>query len=82
MRTPSNLALVLPSKTGRECRIRTYDPLVPNQVRYQTALIPENFNILKMLEELLRYLKQLLMHLLYLMQLEPLGQQQLLLFLW
>ena len=27
-------------ETGRECRIRTYDPLLPKQVRYQTALIP------------------------------------------
>ena len=24
----------------RECRIRTYDPLVPNQVLYQAELIP------------------------------------------
>ena len=24
--------------SGRNGRIRTYDPLVPNQVRYQTAL--------------------------------------------
>ena len=24
----------------RKCRIRTYDPLVPNQVLYQTELIP------------------------------------------
>ena len=31
-------------KTGRECRIRTYDPLLPKQVRYQTALIPEFWN--------------------------------------
>ena len=28
---------------GRECRIRTYDPLLPKQVRYQTALIPESW---------------------------------------
>ena len=26
---------------GRGDRIRTYDPLVPNQMRYQTALRPE-----------------------------------------
>jgi hypothetical protein len=26
---------------GRGDRIRTYDPLVPNQVRYQTALHPD-----------------------------------------
>ena len=29
-------------KNGRGERIRTSDPLVPNQVRYQTALRPEN----------------------------------------
>ena len=27
---------------GRGDRIRTYDPLVPNQMRYQTALRPED----------------------------------------
>jgi hypothetical protein len=26
---------------GREDRIRTCDPLVPNQMRYQAALLPE-----------------------------------------
>ena len=26
---------------GRGDRIRTYDPLVPNQMRYQTALRPD-----------------------------------------
>ncbi len=26
---------------GRGDRIRTYDPLVPNQMRYQAALLPE-----------------------------------------
>ena len=26
---------------GRSDRIRTYDPLVPNQMRYQTALCPD-----------------------------------------
>ena len=26
---------------GRGERIRTFDPLVPNQVRYQAALLPE-----------------------------------------
>ena len=34
----------------RECRIRTYDPLVPNQVLYQAELIPvracRQFNVL------------------------------------
>ena len=25
------------AENGRSCRIRTCDPLVPNQVRYQTA---------------------------------------------
>ncbi len=28
---------------GREDRIRTCDPLVPNQVRYRPALLPELF---------------------------------------
>ena len=28
-------------KIGRGDRIRTYDPLVPNQMRYQTALLPD-----------------------------------------
>ena len=28
-------------KVGRGDRIRTYDPLVPNQMRYQTALLPD-----------------------------------------
>ncbi len=28
---------------GRGDRIRTYDPLVPNQMRYQTALHPDIF---------------------------------------
>ena len=30
---------------GRECRIRTYDPLLPKQVRYQTALIPVKYYV-------------------------------------
>jgi hypothetical protein len=30
----------LTALNGPECRIRTYDPLLPKQVRYQTALIP------------------------------------------
>ena len=29
-------------KNGRSERIRTFDPLVPNQVRYQAALQPVN----------------------------------------
>ena len=41
-------------KTGRECRIRTYDPLLPKQVRYQAALIPETLVTLNLLVELLR----------------------------
>ena len=28
-------------KNGRGSKIRTYDPLVPNQVRYQAALCPD-----------------------------------------
>ena len=31
------------AKNGRGERIRTSDPLVPNQVRYQTALRPEQW---------------------------------------
>ena len=36
---------------GRGERIRTSDPLVPNQVRYQTALRPENFVAVKRSKE-------------------------------
>jgi hypothetical protein len=50
-------------ENGRECRIRTYDPLVPNQVRYQTALIPEI--VITLVAHLhLEVLLLLLMHLL------------------
>ena len=28
-------------ENGRGDRIRTYDPLVPNQMRYQAALLPD-----------------------------------------
>ena len=31
----------LGKENGRGDRIRTYDPLVPNQMRYQTALRPD-----------------------------------------
>ena len=31
------------NKLGRSTRIRTLDPLVPNQMRYQTALHSENW---------------------------------------
>ena len=27
---------------GRSSRVRTYDPLVPNQMRYQAALLPDS----------------------------------------
>ncbi len=37
----TNLRIVWFSANGRGERIRTSDPLVPNQVRYQTALRPE-----------------------------------------
>ena len=30
---------------GREDRIRTCDPLVPNQVHYQAVLLPDKINI-------------------------------------
>ena len=39
-RIPENRGISL-SLNGRGERIRTSDPLVPNQVRYQTALRPE-----------------------------------------
>ena len=29
------------NESGRGDRIRTYDPLVPNQMRYQAALLPD-----------------------------------------
>ncbi len=35
---------------GRGERIRTSDPLVPNQVRYQTALRPETTTAQKLLQ--------------------------------
>jgi hypothetical protein len=34
---------------GRGDRIRTYDPLVPNQMRYQTALLPDRADLLALL---------------------------------
>ena len=44
---------------GRGERIRTFDPLVPNQMRYQAALLPDfllhNLTICK-IQDLLRYL--------------------------
>ena len=33
-------------KDGRGGEIRTHDPLVPNQMRYQTALHPDVKNVL------------------------------------
>ncbi len=36
-----NPAMQGPSKFGRRERIRTSDPLVPNQLRYQAALLAE-----------------------------------------
>ena len=30
---------------GRDCRIRTCDPLIPNQMLYQAELSPEKINI-------------------------------------
>ena len=32
---------LIPQKTGPSGRIRTCDPLVPNQMRYQAALLPD-----------------------------------------
>jgi hypothetical protein len=40
-KTPSMIFKRARSENGRGERIRTSDPLVPNQVRYQTALRPE-----------------------------------------
>ncbi len=37
-----------PLKIGRGDRIRTCDPLVPNQMRYQTALLPDRPSDAKM----------------------------------
>jgi hypothetical protein len=33
--------LLFSYKNGRGSKIRTYDPLVPNQMRYQAALCPD-----------------------------------------
>ena len=42
MRTPfKEFAEVSKLKNGRGDRIRTCDPLVPNQMRYQAALLPD-----------------------------------------
>ena len=44
-------ATITPSgKTGRRCRIRTCDLLVPNQALYQTKLIAEIYNYLYILD--------------------------------
>ena len=42
-KAPSGALLQLVGDVGFEprCRIRTYDPLVPNQLRYRTALITD-----------------------------------------
>jgi hypothetical protein len=41
----STTARILPQPYfGRRCRIRTYDPLVPNQMRYQTAPISVTYS--------------------------------------
>ena len=39
-------AVVVPENDGRGERIRTFDPLVPNQMRYQAALRPDKPAIL------------------------------------
>jgi hypothetical protein len=39
---PLNYTRILYYLTGREDRIRTCDPLVPNQVLYQAELLPVN----------------------------------------
>ena len=37
------------AKNGRDGRIRTYDPLLPKQMRYQAALRPEEQNYSRLL---------------------------------
>lgn len=41
MKTPANAGVFILFSRGT--RIRTWDPLVPNQVRYRTALHPDDF---------------------------------------
>ncbi len=41
-----NLPKQVFSESGRRERIRTSDPLVPNQLRYQAALLAEIFSFL------------------------------------
>ena len=36
-----------PQKIGRSCRIRTCDPLLPKQMRYQTALNSDDLTMSK-----------------------------------
>jgi hypothetical protein len=43
-KTPRKRENARRSKDGRSTRIRTLDPLVPNQVRYQTAPHSEDLN--------------------------------------
>ncbi len=47
--TKRYLLVALTSFYGRGERIRTFDPLVPNQMRYQAALRPDKSYILQRL---------------------------------
>ena len=40
-----NYTRMMINNDGREDRIRTCDPLVPNQMRYQAALLPEKYGV-------------------------------------
>src|ERR687884_361132 len=42
---PLNYTRMMINNDGREDRIRTCDPLVPNQMRYQAALLPEKYGV-------------------------------------
>ncbi len=41
----------LTKENGRGSRIRTYDPLLPKQMRYQTAPCPDGLLILLLLQD-------------------------------
>lgn len=41
------LGIGYPKELGRGDRIRTYDPLLPKQLRYQAALRPDMFWLVK-----------------------------------
>ncbi len=51
LQTKKNLSFQTGFKNGRRERIRTSDPLVPNQLRYQAALLADFFNCFAWCEE-------------------------------